>query len=299
MFSYFAYGLGIHSAVPLPQFLPAETACDVSVHLENGNCVPLEASSKPQYLKITPEEAVLFLRDVGIFRVRHGHEIVVSPSPGVAEDLIQLYIVEAVMILLLHQRGLFVLHASAVEIDGGGIVFLGRSGQGKSSIAAALHARGHGIIADDVTAIDVGTVSPQVFPGFPQIKLSLEVATVLGHDFESLPAIHPLEEKRAYRDICGFPRMPLPLKGVYIYTLTEHNAPEIVPLQVQDSVVELVRHSHGIRALHQAGQAASHLLQCAALANNVPVYRLHRTHCLSSLPFLAQLVEEHHVDCTI
>jgi len=294
MFSYFAYGLGIHSTLPLPEFLPAETACDVFVRLESGNCVPLEASGKQQYLKITPEEAMLFLRHVGIFRARKGHEIVVIPSPGVAERIIQLYIVEAIMALLLYQRGLLVLHASAVEIDGGGIIFLGESGQGKSSIAAALHARGHGIIADDVTAINVGTDSPIVFPGFPQLKISQEVAATLGYDFESLPLIHPLEDRRACRDICGFPRTPLPLKGLYSLLLTEGDGPEIAPLRPQELLVELIRHSYGIRSLHQAGGSASHFLQCAALAPNVPAYRLNRSNCLSSLPFLARLVEEHH-----
>ena len=295
MFSYFAYGLGIHSTLPLPAFLPAEMGGDVLVRLEREACPSLESSDRQLPLKRPPEEITLSLERVGIFRVRNGCEIIVTPAPDVEECLIQSYIAEVVMAILLYQRGLLILHASAVEMDGSAIIFLGAPGQGKSSIAAALHVRGHGIVADDVTAVDVGLDSDTVLPGFPQLKLSPEVAAALGYDMESLLVIHSLEAKRAYRNVHVFPRTPLALKGMYVYALTEGNSPEIVPLRPQEALIELVRHSYGARSLQQAGESASHFFQCAGLAQNVPAYCLNRSSCLSLLPPLAQLVEAHYI----
>ena len=51
-------------------------------------------------------------------------------------------------------RGLEVLHASAVEVDGGAVAFVGRSGAGKTSLALALCRRGAAFLSDDVLALE-------------------------------------------------------------------------------------------------------------------------------------------------
>lgn len=294
MFSYFAYGLGIQSALPLPEFIAVKAGCDVTIRLESVDCtpndyVPLEVVDKQLYIKITSEEAIIFSKSVGVFLVRGGHEVVVIPAPGVDDRLIRLYIVGTVMAVLLYQRGLLVLHASVVDIGGGAVAFLGKSGEGKSSTAAALHARGYNIIADDVAAINLGTDPVTVFPGFPQIKLSPEAAVSLGYDIESLHLLHPREEKRGISITQGFSQTPLPLR--HIYVLAEDAALDIEPLRPQEAVIELVRHSRPITLFHSGG--APHFLQCANLAKKLIIYRLKRPRCLSLLPDLAQLIEEH------
>lgn len=294
MFSYFAYGLGIQSALPLPEFIAVEAGCDVTIRLGSVDCkpndyMPLEVADKPLCLKITSEEAIIFLKGVGVFLVRGGQEVVVIPVPGVDERLIRLYIVGTVMAVVLYQRGLLVLHASVVDVDGVAVAFLGKSGAGKSSTAAALHTRGHNIIADDVGAVNLGTDPATVFPGFPQIKLSPEAAVSLGYDIESLHLLHPRQEKRGLSIKQGFPQAPLPLRRIYV--LAEDAALDIEPLRPQEAVIELVRHSRPLTLFHSGG--APHFLKCANLAKKLIIYRLKRPRCLSLLPDLAQLIEEH------
>ncbi|HVH44487.1 MAG TPA: hypothetical protein VM925_19170 [Labilithrix sp.] len=48
------------------------------------------------------------------------------------------------------------MHGAAVSVDGKAVVFLGRSGAGKSTFAAAMCARGAALLADDAVAIDPG-----------------------------------------------------------------------------------------------------------------------------------------------
>jgi hypothetical protein len=181
------------------------------------------------------------------------------------------------------------LHASAVALDGGAVAFLGGPGWGKSTLAAALYARGHGILADDVTAVDADAGSPMVFPGFPQLKLWPEAAAALGDAPETLPRIHPMLEKRARPAGRGFPEAPLPLRRIHV--LARGPAHEIEPLRPQEALLELVRHSYCARLL-QALDARRHFLHCARLANCVPVCRLKGERSLSALPDLAHLVEE-------
>ena len=46
-----------------------------------------------------------------------------------------------------------ILHASAVACEGRGLLILGRSGSGKSSLALAMMALGAGLVADDRTVL--------------------------------------------------------------------------------------------------------------------------------------------------
>jgi hypothetical protein len=55
---------------------------------------------------------------------------------------------------VLHLRGTPCLHASAVVIDGRAVAFLGHSGAGKSTMAAAFVRRGFAALTDDVLALD-------------------------------------------------------------------------------------------------------------------------------------------------
>lgn len=69
---------------------------------------------------------------------------------GVHPELLALLVCGNVMAVVLALRGDCVLHASAVEVDGGAIVIAGTSGAGKTTLAAALCAAGALHISDDV-----------------------------------------------------------------------------------------------------------------------------------------------------
>ncbi|MFA6956958.1 MAG: hypothetical protein WC538_13910 [Thermoanaerobaculia bacterium] len=51
------------------------------------------------------------------------------------------------------ERGALVLHSSAVVLDGGAYVFVGRSGAGKSTVARLALERGHAILSDDLNVL--------------------------------------------------------------------------------------------------------------------------------------------------
>lgn len=199
MFSYFAYGLSIKSEIELLEFLPAQLPGDITILWDRNATIPDEVMGNHNCCtKMTLEEAILFDKNAALFVIRHGREIIVTPLND-DERLISLYIVGTVMSILLYQRGLFVLHGSAVEFDGSAIAFVGKSGWGKSTIAAALHAKGHRIITDDVVAISTETETITVFPGYPQFKLFPEVAEFLGHDKSNLLLLHTELKKGGFR----------------------------------------------------------------------------------------------------
>ena len=71
------------------------------------------------------------------------------------------------------------IHASAVEIDGNGVLLAAPSRYGKTTLAAAFARAGHRFLSEDTSRCSVGKV-PAVFPGPAVLRLRSDVA----HDIE-------------------------------------------------------------------------------------------------------------------
>ena len=292
MYSYTAYGLCIHSFLPLSELPATEAAPDVIVRLARVERVPANGVASGSGWWATAQEVCLHYEQLGAVLVRDGREILVDPIPGLEEPAIQSWILGAAIGVLLHQRGLLVLHASAVDMGGTAVVFLGNAGWGKSTTAAALHARGRGVIADDVVALALQNEGdPIVLPAFPRLKLWPQVVASLGQDPEDLARVCPGEDKRVYRVAEGFSQVPVPLGRIYV--LGGGTCAQIEPLGFKEAFIQLVRHSYAVHLLNATGTVSRHFRQCAALAGCVPASRLKRRQSLASLSDLARLVEAH------
>lgn len=153
------------------------------------------------------------------------------------------YLLGPVLGLVLRLRGIPSLHASAVAIDGVAVALVGPAGAGKSTTAAALAARGHALVADDVLPLldqDEGGIRVQ--PAYPHLRLWPDVVPALfGADAE-LPPITPNWEKRGLRLDEAFHPHPLPLAAVYVLCTREAgpDAPRLEPMSAMDAVLALV-----------------------------------------------------------
>ena len=300
MYRYIAYGLVITSDIPLPELLDAadNQAKGPRVPQENYVSIRFGAVKRPAdhepvggpLLWARPSDACIYYETAGLFHIRGGREILVDIKPDADERLVRLFLLGPVLAILLHQRGLLVLHASAVSVKGQVAAFAAEKGEGKSTFAAAMHARGHPLLTDDLLPIDLR--DPEclmVQPGFPQLKLMPEAAAQLTPQPEELPRLHPDFEKRAQVARHGFPRDPLPLSRIFVLESAENDSIDVIP--PQQRFVELVRHSYLAQLLGVTGEAAVHFNQVVALAQRVPVLRLRRRRQIAALPEAASMVE--------
>lgn len=290
MFSYYAYGLGIHSEIEIPEFIEASMPKDVTITINKNASIsdylPTEAIEQPWALRLTREKAIVYVRETGVFLIDNGHKIVFIPASEALEKVARFYIVGTVMAILLYQRQFLVLHGSVINFDGEAVIFLGNSGDGKSSTAASLHAAGYNLVNDDVAPITLEDGRAILQPGFPQIKMSQATANALGYDFDSLPLIHPLEEKRGYRPQHNFLRSPLIVKRIYVLEYGVDFAS--TPIAASTAVMELSRHSRPTTLYHKGD--ALHFFQCANLVKQQTIYRLTRPKNLDLLPQVADFV---------
>ncbi len=294
VFVYSAYNLCIHSELAFPELVSCKVTPDtteqlpdvVIYHRQISNCEAEAANGGNRLLGFMESP------QIGRFLVEFGHKIVVEPAPGIAEDILRPCILGPIFAVLLRQRGLLVLHASSVAINGEAVAFLGHSGWGKSTLANAFYNQGYSLLTDDVMAIQVEGIYPMIFPGYPYVRLLPDSAASFGHDFESLAFIHTRAPKRNNHLSQRFPQKPLPLKQIYVLENLWHSHNEVKPLHIQEAFVEFVRHSRVTNVLITEDFVSSHLHLCTELLKKVPVSRLRRRRSLAALPDIVKLVEE-------
>jgi len=174
------------------------------------------------------------------------------------------------LVLALALRGVWCLHGSAALYNDRLTVFLGESGQGKSTLAAYLAAKGDPewrLVADDILPVTADPAGVKAWPRFPQLKLSRQAQPGPG-----------LPEQINLDRIC-------------VLTQAEMDKmPELHSLPQGQAVQSLLRHTVGTR-LFDPAFLKGHLAFCAHVAGLVPVYRLDYPHRKEALPRIAELLE--------
>src|SRR5882724_8544688 len=123
-----AFGLRIHSEIPLPEAPNTEGKSEVTIRF--GKVEKPAGDDTARTYAVYREQIRVFWRGVGTFSIRSGCEVVVDPELGAEAAVLRLYLLGPVLGILLHQRGFLVLHASVVSIAGAVVGFLGEKGWG-------------------------------------------------------------------------------------------------------------------------------------------------------------------------
>jgi hypothetical protein len=291
MFDYVAHGINIHSDLQLPELASVEAEAAGDVIIRPGKVPEFQSDEVVEEgcFLATAEEAFIFWEDVGSFQVIRGREIVFDPIQGVEDGLLHHVILGSVLAILLHQRGLLVLHASSVADPDGAVVVLGDSGWGKSTVAAALCSRGFGFVTDDVLSIDNESGTLKAVPGIPRVKMAQDAAVMLGYDPGRLQPLYSGLDKKALPMNDVFVSEPIPIKCVYV--IDEGDVLETKEMSTAEAMMETIRHSI-IARVPEDSRAAAHFEQCAHLARSVTYRWLRMERDNSTLADLADMVAD-------
>lgn len=277
-------GLRLRSETPLPELPawrgPADKPVDIEVRLgvtagPTGDATWLS----PVLALASRREAWLRIPSVGDFAVRHGREVTITPRVDPASAELRVFLLGTVFGLLCHQRGLFPLHASAIEWEGQAVAFTGPSGAGKSTLAAMVRGDGGGLLADDVCVIDIHAEGgPRVLPSFPRLKLWRDSLESLGVDLADLERNRPDQEKYHWRVGDRYVTDPVRLKAVY---MLERSGPATASgIHTVDAPAARAALLHGQVYRRDAGRAmgrtAELFADAGALADRIAVRRYAR-----------------------
>lgn len=173
------------------------------------------------------------------------------------------------LVLALALRGVWSFHASAVMYKESLIIFLGESGQGKSTLAAYLsQSPGWRLVADDILPVSMDTNGVNVFPHFPQLKMPVDAQPSVG-----LPE-------------------SLPLKHICILTpAATDEMPELQITSTAQTVQAFLGHVAGTR-MFNALLLSRHLEFSTRAAKQVSAYRLAYPHRPEVLPIIRDFLEK-------
>ena len=168
------------------------------------------------------------------------------PQAETPQEDIELWLFGLVLAFLLQGRGIFSLHAAAVDCHGRAIAFLGHNGFGKSTLALFFLQQGHSLITDDVLPIVGKEGAPLALPVCSAINLWPETLA----EFEKLDGHLSLSEKATSKHRYSletlkapFCKSAVPLRGIYFlepYSREEIDRVQITALSQTRSLLDLI-----------------------------------------------------------
>jgi len=210
---------------------------------------------------------------VGTFVISDGNQIDVEPAREVASSTLESFLLGPAFGELLHQRAYWPVHASAILTEMGAVICAGRSGSGKSAIAAMLAKRGYKILADEICAISLDD-APLVFPARPCLILKPDVIKELGKattDFRSAGKntdryVLPLGEQ--------FHGQGAPLHGFYILETGDNTESTLTRVHGGQKLAALTRSTYRARQASGAEPGIlEHILKIASKIQAVVLLR--------------------------
>ena len=300
LYTYGSYAIGTH--VVFPELHPAR---DVSpsvffrVHRKPGRAAaPLrrvrEWRTKDGEVLAALHEAadsyVIHFMRLARFQVSRDCSMVrCTPFRSCSPALMRHLFLDQIMPLLLSLTGEYVMHASAVEHDGRAIAFVGESGAGKSTMAAAFGRAAGRILADD--SVIVREIAGQFLASAPYASLRLWEDSAAALDLGRGQAGHRRGKRCFPRSAAvSFADGPLPLAAICLLDRTGPGARATLSrMAAADALVTLVKSTFKFDStdhamLEREFRFLSHLLAA------VPCYRLTTSECLNDLSLIRQLV---------
>lgn len=239
-FFYEVFGLVVSSEFEMKELKPVEKPSDVDVSVEFAQLGKMKPDAIANFT-FSEHRQDIVLPAVAAFVIEGNDTVLVEPKPGVSNDLLAVPFLGPVLALLLHQRGKFVLHGSAIKFGGKAYGFVGDKGAGKSTLAAMLlNNKSVELLTDDLLVISENL---EVLCGYQQMKLSDEA---LGYTDRSLSAVRPppidkFPKNQVLLKSNGSIR-PVPVGG--IFQLSRGKSAEIEPIPTTEAIRVLLRFSY-------------------------------------------------------
>lgn len=297
--TYFLSGLHVHSELDLPELSQLVTEGDnlssQQARIRLGTVPETLPNAEHRYgYQVNHKDALFDIPDVARYLIKDGNEILVDPASSADERDVRLFLLGSAFGMLLHQRGILPMHASAIEVDNRCILFTGQSGAGKSTMAAFLRKEGYRVLTDDVCAITFdNNGQPLAWPGFPRVKLWSDTLHALKQKTEDLVPDGMRADKYHLPLNDTFSKHPLPITHIYSLREHSHSASEIELLSTQDAVTTIVDNVYRNGVLHSKKYKLQNFQLCMSLAQKTNVFQLSRCKNFDGMNEVLSGLEKH------
>ncbi len=305
--SYSVCGLTLASNMLLPELVTAHNKePELSFSFFNGQRVDAPShwlrhhrlSDGQLWLSLAKLETGYLLRFPGLadFHVSAAaSEIRCCARASISSETIRHLLLDQVIPLTLSERGKLVLHASAVVTTKGAIVFLGETGQGKSTLTASFAQRGFSVLTDDCLLLEEHNGQIFGIPSYPGLRLWPDAISALFGNKSRLPRVaHYADKKRltARDGQLQFSMEAVPLRKIYVLAATqqtESSMATLVQLSPRDAFIELIAYSYRL-GISGHKRLSKEFELIGSVASSLPVCRLASPQDLSLLPVVQNAI---------
>lgn len=221
-----------------------------------------------------------------------GSQIAGWPVHGTNHTTLRHLFLDQVLPRLMAHQGKLVLHASAVRVGNHVIALAGRSGYGKSTLAAGFHRSGIPIFCDDGLVLTVENDCPVAFATYTGLRLwPKSVGSLFSRPPELAPMAHYSSKQRVLFSGKNRPSH-LPLECLYILTDDETDTVTLTPLSKREACMEIIRHSFQFDVSSQK-QLSSLLGISSEISTLLPVFTISYPREFNCLPLVQAHILSH------
>lgn len=197
-----------------------------------------------------------------------------------AENSLRHLLIDQVVPHLLAADGGLVLHASGVATAEGALAFVGPSGTGKSSLAAALVTRGATLLADDFLLLRETDDGYEATPAYPSLRLWKDAAEHFTAAAADLPTVSAYTDKRRWAVVPPATDAEHRLRAIVILGGPPGNVAEACEIswaRGSDAFVALFKQGYRIARAERTGQVEEQS-RYSRLVERVPLMLLRHRH---------------------
>ncbi len=218
---------------------------------------------------------------VGRYLAAEGSELTIDPAPGSDPAEVARIARMTPLAALLFQRGIVAWHAATAVRDGQAVVLAGDSATGKSTLLAALLARGWAMLGDELAPVTVdGSGAVTVGATGGEVRLWPDAIEQLEWSGANSPAAGSRCESG-----------PVPVRSIWRLALHNEGATEITADEGFDRFDAVGRLVYQGRVAHALLDRGAYLKLAAAVASTIPHYRLRRPRGEWTVTELADMIE--------
>ena len=303
--NYRLYGMTLESTIPLPYQCGQNWKADV--RMRQGEAAQFASARrelrsagarKSWFAHQRLANGMRFLRWTASFEFlvsADGHEILFHRINGTTTESLATYLLGHVLSFSLIAFGFEPLHGTVLDINGRAIALLGDCGYGKSTLAAALVARGFRVLTDDLIVLERQDDEWMIHPGPPRLKLFPSVAArVLVHrtkgramNRQTAKLVIPLQTHQAVS-------RAMPLKALYVLPAPGRRADRVGQIRIEpasgsEAFLDVVRAAFNL-AVTDKSRLANQFTFAERLIASVPVRRLSYRRSFAALPAVCDAI---------